>query len=248
MDTCRLLLEALQSEPADGVRHMAVDEALLRTAADSGQTTLRFYRWKPATLSLGYFQSASQRDSHAASQSCPVVRRASGGGAIVHDQELTYSFATPTRSRFGDAETLYWHFHETLVDLLHARGVPASLQPETLRQVSERFLCFRRRSRGDVLVGDHKVVGSAQRRWQQAVIQHGSILLQTSAFAPELPGIQCLYPGAWDASEWIPRWLEMLQSRLKTAFRQAELSDKEEDLAAELATTKFGTDSWTCRR
>ena len=74
---------------------MAVDEALLETAASLGVPTLRFYQWQEPTMSLGYFQEYADRLRHAASAGCPTVRRASGGGAIMHDRELTYSLAVP---------------------------------------------------------------------------------------------------------------------------------------------------------
>ena len=70
---------------------MAVDEALLIDAAENGVATLRFYQWSEPTLSLGYFQRYDDRDQHAASRECAVVRRQTGGGAILHDRELTYS-------------------------------------------------------------------------------------------------------------------------------------------------------------
>src|SRR6185295_18138238 len=87
----RLLIDP----PGGGAWNMAVDEALLETAATTGQATLRFYQWQEPTLSLGYFQSVADRQQHAASLDCPVVRRASGGGAILPDRELTYSVALP---------------------------------------------------------------------------------------------------------------------------------------------------------
>ena len=88
---CRLLIDA----PERGVWNMAIDEALLESAADEScdLVTLRFYRWSEPTLSLGYFQSYEDRNSHEASRSLPVVRRSSGGGALVHDHEWTYSLA-----------------------------------------------------------------------------------------------------------------------------------------------------------
>src|SRR5690242_1143259 len=89
MKEIRLILDP----PAPGSWNMAVDEALLETAADAGIATLRFYQWNEPTLSLGYFQAAAERNQHSMSSGCPLVRRASGGGAILHDRELTYSIA-----------------------------------------------------------------------------------------------------------------------------------------------------------
>ena len=91
----RLILDP----PADGLWNMALDEALLELAGESGIPTLRLYRWQPATLSLGYFQPYQDRESHPPSTTCPVVRRSSGGGAILHDRELTYSFTATIDDR-----------------------------------------------------------------------------------------------------------------------------------------------------
>ena len=128
MRAARLIVEGRQTPHFrfDGPDNMAIDEVLLRSAAERSATTLRFYGWKPATLSLGYFQSYRDRDQHASSREQDCVRRASVGGAIMHDSELTYCLATPSVSRFGDAEVWYAAFHETLVELLSDHGVEAS--------------------------------------------------------------------------------------------------------------------------
>src|SRR5882724_9809402 len=94
MEHLRLIIDP----PAHGAWNMAVDEALLESAAVDGIATLRLYQWSEPTLSLGYFQPAADRQTHPASRECPLVRRASGGGAILHDRELTYSLAIPEKS------------------------------------------------------------------------------------------------------------------------------------------------------
>ena len=88
---CRLIVDP----PAPGAWNMAVDEALFEQAAKFGTPTLRFYQWSEPTLSLGYFQNYDDRRSHAASLGTAAVRRTTGGGAILHDQELTYSLVWP---------------------------------------------------------------------------------------------------------------------------------------------------------
>jgi lipoate-protein ligase A len=118
----------LLDPPGDGAWNMAVDETLLEAAADSGQCTLRFYQWAVPTLSLGYFQSYESRRQHSASRDCPVVRRASGGGAILHDREWTYSLALPEKhplavNRLGT----YRLVHESLIETLAVWGISAGL-------------------------------------------------------------------------------------------------------------------------
>ena len=121
---CRLVMDP----PAAGAWNMAVDEVLWQWSAETGRPCWRFYRWQEATLSLGYFQAYEDRGRHAASRDCPVVRRPSGGGAIIHDAELTYSFALPREHRLaGRPVRLYEIVHATLIDVLADRGVAASL-------------------------------------------------------------------------------------------------------------------------
>lgn len=308
--------------PADGVWNMAVDEALLETVGDGPTSNaarvgmpaavLRFYRWSPATLSLGYFQGASERAGHAASRDCPWVRRASGGGAILHDHELTYSFATAVANGLGGHEALYDAFHDTLVETLAAWGVRASRVPATPPAASgatqsgptvadptltritmaektlagtdsvgtgvivappgrpvaaanaavgassispsmgganeSAFLCFERRSPGDVLVAGMKVGGSAQRRNRGALLQHGSVLLRCSSFAPELPGIAELTGASLDPDVLRARWCERLAERLGLRWRPDGLTESERLRAAAIGREKFGSAAWTARR
>ena len=80
---------------------MAVDEAILLSAADRGEATLRLYQWSRPTLSLGYFQKAADRSVHAASLDWEWVRRSTGGGAIMHHHEATYSLAVPSQKQLS---------------------------------------------------------------------------------------------------------------------------------------------------
>jgi len=121
---CRLLMDL----PADGAWNMALDELLLVWAERTGQPIFRIYQWMPATLSLGYFQRWQDRFRHPASLSCPMVRRPSGGGAILHDQELTYCMALPyCLLPTGDPSSLYGFVHETLLEVFTDWGFKARL-------------------------------------------------------------------------------------------------------------------------
>ena len=121
--SCHLLIDP----PADGAWNMAVDEVLLKAAA-AGRCCFRFYRWQVPTLSLGYFQAIDDRRRHVASFGCPVVRRSSGGGAIVHDRELTYSVALPGEHPLAMGRMLlYQAVHQTLIEVLAAAGIQAEI-------------------------------------------------------------------------------------------------------------------------
>ncbi len=243
-------LRLLIDPPAAGPWNMAVDEALLETA-DRGQCTLRFYQWQQPTLSLGYFQPYEDRWRHEASGSCIAVRRASGGGAIVHDVEVTYSLAIPARHCLAaDRLGLYRAVHVALIETLANWGIHAALcwPPPRVSQAKDPFLCFQRRAAGDVLFSEAKIAGSAQRRCRGAVLQHGSVLLDRSLAAPELPGISELTGRRIEPPELIRGWLDRLVGPRPIGWQVEALSDQERSRAAELVDIKYGAAAWTENR
>ena len=241
----------LVTPAADGAWNMSVDQALLEQAATSGQGALRFYAWQEPTLSLGYFQPWQERERHAASLRCACVRRSSGGGAILHDQELTYSIAVPPGHRLARrAEELYETVHASLTGLLYERLGIVAILAEKRAPVSgaEAFLCFQRRAGGDVVIGDTKVAGSAQRRFRGAVLQHGSILLRRSEWASELPGLDAFsdQPIAWRLlASW---WQQPLATALGLTLIDSELGSGEIRLAEQIAECRYSQVAWTRRR
>ncbi|QDU74083.1 Octanoyltransferase LipM [Bremerella volcania] len=229
---------------------MAVDEAILRGAVDLGMPTLRFYGWSEPTLSLGYFQRYDDRRQHEASASCACVRRASGGGAIMHDRELTYSFVAPVRDSRSE-ETTRWFdlFHETLIEVLANWGINAHLSGKPhASSAPEPFLCFQRRHEVDVIVDDHKICGSAQRRHQVAVLQHGSVILQQSPWAPELLGLEDITGQEISAQLLIDRWKDTLRHKFQSTYTIQPLTDKETQSAQEIESVKFAHSDWTHKR
>ncbi|MEX2187341.1 MAG: hypothetical protein WD875_11120 [Pirellulales bacterium] len=285
MVTCRLIVD----EPAEGAWNMAVDDVLLSAAAERGEAALRFYGWAEPTLSLGYFQAIESRQRHAPSGACPVVRRASGGGAILHDRELTYSLALPNaycpQRNHGE---LYAVVHDLLCEALATLGVvgarryatelweanpfaeesPSALgrrkdSPPTATTgtaESEPFLCFERRTEHDVVlsapdspqcfakIAGSKIAGSAQRKRRGAVLQHGSVLLARSQFAPSLPGIEDVAGVQMSAPQLVAAWIPLLSEGL--GLRLVADRHSPGDLAdAQRATTdKFAAESWLRRR
>lgn len=226
---------------------MAVDEALLESAARDHVLSLRLYRWSEPTLSLGYFQRYEDRRGHEASLSCACVRRASGGGAILHDRELTYSLAVPAAHPLArQAPRLYRVVHEALANLLNRDEPLATLAADATAEEG-LFLCFLRHMPGDVLAAGHKILGSAQRRFRGAVLQHGSILLAASPAAPELPGIAEICRPS-NIAEQLPAFPARLLKALSLDGRDGELTPQERIRAEQLAETKYGHESWTRRR
>lgn len=244
---CRLLVDP----PASGGWNMAVDEVLMEWAAESGRCCLRFYRWREPTLSLGYFQAYADRAHHLASRNCPAVRRTSGGGAILHDVELTYSIVLPKKHQLAAKRlALYKLFHEALVGVLRERGVTASIckGPNESEDGRQAFLCFQRRAPGDVLVEESKIAGSAQRRSPGAVLQHGSVLLNRSAAAPELPGANDLSEKPISDGQLIDAWLRELGHGLCLTWQDGALAEAERDRALQLVQAKYGSHNWTKNR
>ena len=184
METVRLLPLA----NADGPGNMAADEVMLHSAL-GGQASLRFYRWTPATLSLGYFQPAASRLADPLTATLPFVRRPTGGHNLVHDLEVTYALALPAGAPWQSGEPWLLRMHRILAEALSTFGVELALV-ETAQRDAVTALCFRQLTPGDLLCRGAKVVGSAQRKHRGCLLQHGGILLGQSPHTPSLPGIR----------------------------------------------------------
>ena len=183
-------LRCLEFQTADGPTLMATDEALIKSAL-AGQARLRFYTWAVPTVSLGYFQSHADLARHPRLAGLPVVRRHTGGGAIVHHHELTYALALPAGPPWHTDESWLCRFHHVVGRALRHLNI-TTVKPVICGEEKKLgpFLCFQHQTPGDLVAGGSKIVGSAQRRPHGAVLQHGSILLAQSEHAPELPGLR----------------------------------------------------------
>lgn len=184
------LVVRVDPEPCSGADNMRIDEELLNCAVRSRLSTLRFYQWSQPTVSLGYFQ----RDATSvptALAGLPIVRRLSGGGAILHDRELTYSVSLAAdHAAVRQPTQLYARIHEAIIEVLGRHGVECGLRGRAHSDPeNQSFLCFARADPNDIVLGQAKIVGSAQRRRRGAVLQHGSILLAASPLAPEHKGL-----------------------------------------------------------
>lgn len=243
---CRLLIDA----PLTGAWNMAVDEVLLDLAASRGDIWLRFYQWADPTLSLGYFQRVAERHQHAASRKCPLVRRSSGGGAIVHDRELTYAVALPVDAMpTSDPCSLYDAVHDGLVAVLADWQILAERAAGVTPGASGApFLCFQRCAPGDVVVAGYKVAGSAQRRRRQAVLQHGSLLLARSPAAPELPGLLELAGRDLDPLQTANAWGQQIARRIGASLETGQFAAAERELVKGECFGRFDSGAWTNRR
>lgn len=161
--------------------NMGLDEALLRSP--EAPPTLRLYSWSPDTLSLGYFQRYA--DVPGAERAGAVCRRITGGGAIHHVNELTFSLVTSLedplyRGPIGDS---YTRVHAAFARALADYGIAAA--PRGARELAsdreETGMCFHRSTPLDLAWDDRKGLGSAQRRTAGRVLHHGSLKLGASA-------------------------------------------------------------------
>lgn len=231
----------VESEPASGAWNMAVDEVLLESALRHGTCTLRWYRWREPTLSLGYFQSPDDPFIDDRFADLPVVRRLSGGGAILHDRELTYSCAIPPGHPLAAEPTsLYTTMHTAIVAELARVGVDVAPRGLPDKGLDANFLCFSRGDANDLVISGHKVLGSAQRRRRGAVLQHGSLLLERSPVAPEYPGIAEL-SGVSSSTIDLMRLAAATADVLGRTAQAGVLSNSEVDRAAQLARQAIPT-------
>jgi lipoate-protein ligase A len=162
--------------PATGWWNMAVDEVLLAGAREAAAPTLRLYAWSGPWLSLGYAQPFGEGALRACrSAGVRVVRRITGGRAVLHGADLTYSISAPEAALPPTLEGSYRLVSEALLAALRELGIDAAPAPRAA--ATRDFDCFAAAATDEICAGGRKLVGSAQRRAGGAVLQHGSIRL-----------------------------------------------------------------------
>lgn len=176
--TWRLLI----TPPADGATNMAIDEAILYALADGmGRPTLRFFEWDPPCLSLGYNQRWAEVDESACARlGYTWVRRPTGGRAILHTDELTYSVVVPADEArvAGGVVDAYRRLSAGLLSGLHTLGVDAyQADAELAPDSPQGAVCFDTPSKYEITAGGKKLIGSAQVRRRGMVLQHGTLPL-----------------------------------------------------------------------
>jgi lipoate-protein ligase A len=169
-----------------GALNMAIDEALLRLHERGGDSppTLRLYQWRPPAISLGYFQRRPGIDPLACGEmGLDVVRRLTGGRAVLHLRDLTYSVVAGVAEGLpASADAAYRLICSGLLEGLRLLGVEAEMGREKVKP-PQPDVCFLRSSAADIIHRGRKLVGSAQ-TWQgSSLLQHGSIVLEPQAEA-----------------------------------------------------------------
>ena len=240
---------------------MAIDEAMLRWANDIAHpiTTLRIYKWNPPAVSLGYAQKV---DMAADCGFCRVhgidiVRRPTGGRAVLHDQELTYAVVSNELEAFGGSGILdcYMLIARALHRALRAVGCPAEISPGTIHRKAAvsgaaDAPCFLSTSRHEITAQGRKLIGSAQRRLKRAFLQHGSILLrcdyyrQAAALRTDsakimgsFAGLEEFVQGLFQESELRFLLVKSFEEVLHAGSQNASLTPEELSLAAQFKQT-----------
>ena len=262
----RLILDP----PRDGFRNMALDEALLENCRQGGPAggsfpVLRVYGWNVPTLSLGRFQDALRAvdEEFCRERGIPVVRRPTGGAAVLHDREVTYCLVGPTREPpfAGSLLESYRRIASGIAAGLRLLGVEpdSGIAAPRLPRASLPEQCFARASSYEITFGGRKVVGSAQVRRRGASLQHGSILLDANPeIFDEATGGRRGERQGWTTLRLLmgrkPAFEEValalargLGETFQARWAVAEMTPAEERLADQLRARKYLNSHWTAR-
>lgn len=170
----------IDSGPCDAFYNMALDEAIsVAVRQKRVPPTLRFYGWKEVSVSLGAFQSISSINlEYCRSKGIPIVRRPTGGRAILHCDELTYSFSSCNTGIFcSGLLSTYKIISDAFFSAFIKTGINVTRKMERTPgvELTKSPLCFNSTSYGEILLNGKKIIGSAQRRWDDGFLQQGSI-------------------------------------------------------------------------
>jgi lipoate-protein ligase A len=203
----------LQSPAADAATNMALDDVLLRTAAARGRPLLRVYSWLKPAISIGYFQKFPAE--HAGK--FEIVRRPTGGGLVYHGEDTTFTVVAPPSHRLHKLTTTkaYCTIHEAVARVAGATLLVAGNAPR------DQYECFQRPVAGDVMAGDRKLAGGAQRRNRDGLLHQGSIAAHISG--------------------------EQLCRAFSVEFAPYTLTGEERAMVTWLADGKYRNDAWNRR-
>ena len=256
----RLVLD----DPLPGPFNMAADQAMLDWVAAGPATILRFYTWSRPTLSLGKSQSATSAADLDACRSTgiAIVRRPTGGQAVLHDAELTYSIAS-SHPQFLDDPSPYGPYRRVSAALMAGFGcigIPTDLAPRMRSGAYRRNdPCFLEPGHSEILYKCRKIAGSAQWRSRDRFLQHGSILVDFDAHTLA----RCTRSDAAALDLHVasissilgtapPRLDRVFAAAFGSAFgvelQERPWSAEEIDVIKSIETAKYATDEWTYER
>lgn len=264
----------IEHPPANGAWNMAVDEAILESVYQGHSVpTLRLYAWKPACLSLGLAQPFEEVNVHLLKEKgWDVVRRPTGGRAILHTDELTYSVIAPeTEPRVaGGVLKSYLNLSEALLEALRLIGLnpEANEKENTSNSGKPNPVCFEVPSNYEITVNGRKLIGSAQARRKEGVLQHGALplygdltrIIDVLHFKDKKTAEKArarLLAHATTIEQELGRTVSINESKeafingfrhtLNLELKKSELSETEKQRAVDLMNKKYAHTSWTER-
>ncbi|KUO50710.1 MAG: hypothetical protein APF76_15545 [Desulfitibacter sp. BRH_c19] len=269
VETWRLI----DSNYNDGFYNMAVDEVLLSSVIEGkSPPTIRFYRWQPATVTLGYFQDM---DKEIETEICKkkgiqVVRRLTGGRAILHDNELTYSLTANEKEKqvSGSIIESYLKISQALVNGLNIYGVEVEMMARPSKEKGSAA-CFDAPSWHEIVWNGRKLVGSAQTRKQGFLLQHGSLpfsldvellfqLLRISNaqvkerlkknFQQKAVSLEEITQKEVDYKKLVEALVQGFSQTFNIKVAWDDLSKEEKANAQELKETKYSQNAWNNRK
>ncbi len=262
MNTWRLI----DSGRGDAAYNMALDESIaINVRKGESSPTLRLYGWNMLTVSIGSFQKISDIDSEYCARRCiPVVRRPTGGRGVLHGDELTYSFASQNEGVFSRGLlSTYRQLGDALLSGLIMMGVKAEMKAERApRRVLRRSpLCFESTSFGEISYTGMKLIGSAQKRWNNGFLQQGSIPYSVDYEQVQAVfGTPCIlrqhphYTPSASLRELVPDFdqdsfkkciLRSFEKTFEVTLTAALPSAQEQTLARQLSLEKYQSLRWT---
>jgi len=245
---------------------MALDEAIsLSVRKGSSPPTLRLYGWERPSVSIGLFQRISDIDlQYCIKNNLPVVRRPTGGRAILHGDELTYSFSSGNEGFFsGGLLDTYRQLGSALKSALDMLGLDITIKGERAegRTLTRSPLCFRSVSYGELSWEGKKLVGSAQKRWKDGFLQQGSLPYlideENTRKVFSIPSSSDIKKGMIGLREAVPgieprQIKEAIRASFERSFRisllYSGLSPEEFHLARELQVQKYVSPEYTLQR
>jgi lipoate-protein ligase A len=263
----------LITPPARGAWNMAVDESILEhIGRGESAPTLRLYAWDPPSLSLGHAQPFSDVDMDRLKQrGWEVVRRATGGRAILHTDEITYSVIAPSNEPRVEGSVLesYNRLAQALLLAVKNLDIPVEMKEGKVSEsATPNPVCFEVPSTYEITVNGKKLIGSAQARKKEGVLQHGSLpltgdltricqalvfenesareeaskrLLERATTVESALGAEISWEKAKQA------FIHAFETQLGLSFENGELSESESKRAEELVKEKYAHPFWTER-
>jgi lipoate-protein ligase A len=240
--------------PDNAYVNMAIDEAIFKAYINGiSPPTIRFYRWNPGAVSLGYFQNpfTDINLKYCRENNIDVVRRITGGYAVFHDKELTYSLISSVNNNIfqGSVFNSYQIISMCIIEALKKLDINAELVKKGGKGPLLSGNCFSNPSKYEILLNGKKIVGSAQKRFKNNFLQHGSIIMDMDYkvlssifnYKIERVSLNIDYESLSNALK------ESFQEILGFKLKDGELSSEEEKLKEILLKEKYTRKEWNLK-